>query len=185
MKTKHHVVLAIALALGVFHCANLPAQETNGVPVRIGVYDSRAVAYAWFCSDAHQRQLKELIEHARAARAAGETNRFETLAADLRRQQDQIHRESFSTAPPDEALAEIKARIPEIERQAGVTALISKWDDAALKNYPGSASVDVTDLLVRKFIQPTEKQAKTISSLEKSRPLPLDKCNELISQGKI
>src|ERR1019366_502992 len=49
----------------------------------------------------------------------GVTNRYQTLAADLRRQQEAIHREVFSSAPPNEALAEIKDRIPEIEKQAG------------------------------------------------------------------
>jgi len=182
---KLQIILAAVGVCGAFGFKNLPAQETNTMPGRVGIYDSRAVSYAWFCSAEHQRQLKALTEQARAAQAAGETNRFQTLAADLRRQQDQIHREGFSTAPPDEALAEIKSRIPEIEKQAGVAALISKWDDAALKKYSGTASVDVTDLLVREFIQPTEKQSETISALEKSKPLPLDQCDALIRQGKM
>jgi hypothetical protein len=106
------------------------------------------------------------------------------LAADLWRQQDQIHREGFSTAPPEEALVEINDRIPEIERQAGVSALISKWDQPALQQYLDAEKVDVTGRLVQEF-KPTEKQLKTISELEKSSPLPLDKCDELIRQGKI
>jgi hypothetical protein len=184
MKTKLQIILAMAVALGAFRVTNLPAQETNAAPVRVGVYDSRAVAFAWFWNDAHQRQLKELMQQARAAQTAGETNRFQTLAAELRRQQDEIHREGFSTAPPVEALAEIKDRIPEIEKQAGVTALVSKWDAAALKPYPRAETVDVTSQLVHEF-KPTEKQLKTISELEKSKPLPLDECNELIRKGKI
>jgi len=152
--------------------------------VRIGIYDSRAVAYAWFSSGRHQKQLRELIQNARVAKAGGDTNRFKELAAALRRQQDEIHREGFSTAPPSEALAELKNRLPEIQKTAGVSALVSKWDDAALAKYLDAEKVDVTDWLVHEF-NPTAKQLKTISELEKSKPLPLKKCDELIRKGEI
>jgi len=184
MKTKFQIILATAVALGAFHSTNLPAQETNTAPARIGVYDSRPVAFAWFWSAAHQGQLKELMQHARDAQTAGDTNRFQTLAAELRRQQAELHREVFSTAPAKEALAEIKGRLPEIEKQAGVIALVSKWDAAALKQFPRAETVDVTAELVREF-KPAEKQLKMISEIEKSKPLPLDECNELIRQDKI
>ena len=181
----------ILLSIGVVSfiaalcAANLRAAETNTTPVRVGIYDSRAVAYAWFGSAKHQKQLNDLMQTARAAKAAGDTNRFQELAAALRQQQDEIHREGFSTAPPVEALAELKDRLPEIQKAAGLTALISKWDDAALKKYPGAEQVDVTDTLVHEFITPTPEQQKTISSLEKAVPLPLERCEELIRKGEI
>jgi hypothetical protein len=62
--------------------------------------------------------------------------------------------------------------------------LVSKWDAAALKKYPNAEPVDVTAQLVREF-KPTEKQLKVIADLQKQKPLPLEKCDELIRQGKI
>jgi hypothetical protein len=164
--------------------ANLQAAETKNIPASIGVYDSRAVAFAWFSSGKHQSQLNELMQTARAAKTAGDTNRFEKLAATLREQQDQIHREGFSTAPPTEALAELKERLPEIQQAAGVTALVSKWDEVSLKQFKGAEQVDVTDRLVREF-NPTDKSLKAISELEKSKPLPLKQCDELIRKNEI
>jgi hypothetical protein len=185
MKTKYPIILTLAFTIAAFRAANLAAQETNiAAPVRVGIYDSRTVAYAWFWSDAHQRQLKELMQQARAAQTAGETNRFQTLAADLSRQQADLHREVFSTAPPKEALTEIKDRIPEIEKQAGVIALVSKWDTAALKPFSSAETVDVTGRLVHEF-KLTEKQLQMILEIEKHKPLPLDECDELIRQDKI
>jgi hypothetical protein len=160
------------------------AMATNATSVRIGVYDSRAVTYAWFWTDTQQRQLKELTQSARAAKAAGETKRFQELSATLRRLQDEMHREVFSTAPADRALAAIKERIPEIEKSAGVAALVSKWDEPALRKYPDADRVDVTGQLVQEF-KPTEKQLKVIADLQKQKPVPLEECNELIRQGKI
>lgn len=153
--------------------------------VRIGVYDSRGVAYACFASESYQGKLKERMAAARAARQSGDTNRLNELSGALRAGQAAIDREIFSTAPATEALAAIKERMPEIEKQAGVTALVSKWDEAALKQYPQSEKVDVTDRLVREFIQPTDKQAQVIASLIKAEPLSLEKCDELIRENKL
>jgi hypothetical protein len=157
---------------------------TNAAPVRVGIYDSRAVAFAWFWSAPVQHQLQEQMAAARAAKQAGDTARFKELAAALRAEQDRIHRQGFSTAPVDDALAAIKDRIPEIEKQAGVTALVSKWDEPMLKQYRDAEKVDVTDRLVRGF-NPTEKQLKVIADLQKKKPLSLEKCDELIRKGEI
>jgi len=186
MKTTLHRTLTLAAALAVLFCtANLPAAETNNLSPRIGVYDSRAVAYAWFWSAKHQTWLKQQMQTARAAKAAGDTNRFQELDTMLSGHQAEMHREVFSTAPPGEALAEITDRLPAIQKAAGVTALVSKWDDPALKTYPDAEQVDVTDTLVREFITPSPQQQKVISGMKTVAPLPLDKCNELIRKGEI
>jgi hypothetical protein len=158
---------------------------TNAAPVRVGIYDSRAVAYAWFWSAPVQQRLQEQMAAARAAKQAGDTARFKELDAALRQLQDEMHREVFSTAPADGALAAIKKRIPEIEKQAGVTVFVSKWDQPALKQYPDAEKVDVTGRLVREFIQPTGQQQKVISEMQRQKPLPLEECNELIRKGEI
>jgi hypothetical protein len=157
---------------------------SNAAPVRVGIYDSRAVAFAWFWSAPVQHKLQEQMAAARAAQQAGDTARFKELDDALRQMQDQLHRQVFSTAPADEALAALKGQIPEIEKQAGVTVLVSKWDEAALKKHPHAEQVDMTGQLVREF-KPTEKQLKVIADLQKQKPLPLEKCDELIRKGQI
>jgi hypothetical protein len=157
---------------------------TNAVQVRIGIYDSRAVAYAHFWSESYQSKLKEQMAAARAAKQAGDTTRFKELDATLRQTQDQKHRQVFSTAPADDALAALKGQISEIEKQAGITALVSKWDEQALAQYKDAGKVDVTDRLVREF-KPTEKQLKVIADIQKQKPLSLEKCDELIRKGEI
>ena len=157
---------------------------TNAMPMRIGIYDSRAVAYAHFWSESFQSKLNEQMTAARTAKQAGDTARFKELDTALRQMQDQLHRQVFSTAPADEALAALKGQIPEIEKQAGVTVLVSKWGEAALKKHPHAEPVDVTGQLVREF-KPTEKQLKVIADLQKQKPLSLEKCDELIRKGEI
>jgi hypothetical protein len=180
--------LCLLAGLGWLWLGNSAVRAGDGSgtnTARIGVFDSRAVAYACFVSESNQVRLKERMTEARTAKQAGDTNRFNELAAALRGTQDNMDREVFSSAPATEALAAMKERIPDIEKQAGVTALVSKWDEAGLKQYPQAEKVDVTDQLVREFIQPTDKQAKTIASIIKSEPLSPEKCEELIRKHQL
>lgn len=160
------------------------AQSAATSTLQIGTYDSRALAYAWFVSGAEQDKIRDMVRKARGAQATGDTNRFEQLRSSLRAMQDEIHREVFSTAPPVEALAQLKDRLPGIQKEADVSALVSKWDDNTLKQHEGAKQVDLTDRLLQEF-KLTEKELKTVSAIERSNPLPLDKCNELIRKGKI
>ena len=177
--------IGAASFIAAWCAANLQAAETNTTPARIGTYDSRAVAYAWFWSGKPQTRLNELMQNARAAKSAGDTNRFKEFSAKLQELQDEMHRQVFSTAPATNALAEISGRLPEIQKAAGVAALVSKWDDAALKKYPDAEKVDVTDPLVREFITPTPQQQKVLSEMQRQKPLPLEQCEELIRKGEI
>ncbi|HXR04564.1 MAG TPA: hypothetical protein VN836_07635, partial [Verrucomicrobiae bacterium] len=148
MKTTLHPTLTVAAGLVAALCAeNLRAAETNTAPPRIGIYDSRAVAYAHFSTAEHLQRINQATQAALAARDARQTNHFKELAAGLRQEQDEIHREIFSTAPATDAMTALKDRVPEIKKETGVGALVSKWDDAALKKYPDAEQVDVTDRL--------------------------------------
>jgi hypothetical protein len=152
--------------------------ENNASAQRIGIYDSRVVAFAHFWTAEQQKQLKEKAEVARAAKSAGDTAQFSKLSKEMSDLQDKLHRQVFSTAPADEAMTALKPRLAEIEKQASVTALASKWDKQALGSYKSAQQVDVTDLLVREFkLDP--KQLKTIEEIKKQKPVPLDKIDKL------
>lgn len=186
MKTKLYcssILLTAALWL-----SNALAQEissTNNAPCKVGVYDSRAVAFAFFWSEEQQKERGSKIAAVQEAKRSGNTNRLNILQAELEADQAQQHRQVFSTAPVENALATIKGKLPEILRAAGATNLISKWNVDALKQHGTCEKVDITDRLVRAFIQPTEQQQKTIRELQKQKPLPLEKCDELIRKGEI
>jgi hypothetical protein len=160
--------------------AEPPAKASpDGVKARVGVYDSRAVAYAHFWTDAQQEKRKAAFAEVKAAKEKGDSKKLDELKAAFQEGQRQAHRRVFSTAPVDDVLQEIKDRLPEIQKQAGVSELVSKWDEKKLKPYAASLQVDVTDLLVREF-KPTEKHQKVIESIKKVKPISLeeaDKCD--------
>lgn len=171
------VLLAPALAL-VARAATEPAAG------KVGVYDSRAVAYAHFVQPGRQAALRQLISDAKAAKAAGDTARFQELEKKIVADQLQMHLQVFSTAPITETLAAMPDRVAEVEREAGVTRLVSKWDEEALRGVAASDRVDVTDQLVRDC-KLDEQQKKTLRELAAKEPLPLAKAKELAAAGKL
>ncbi len=187
MKTKLRSgrPLAFVLLLGMFTVSqNLFATETNSTPVRIGVYDSRAVAYAHFWSESHQRQLKEMVAEAKKARAAGNTNRFEELDAALKTEREQNHLQVFSTAPVDDLLAGMQDRISAIRKETRIEGLVSKWDKVTLGKHQRAEQIDVTELLLRDF-KLTDKQRRVAEEIQTKPPVPLDKAQKLMREGKL
>jgi hypothetical protein len=170
------------LVLNLMSAAGLRAAEStspaNPATQMIGIYDSRVVAYAWFWSDDQQAKRNADMKAAQAAKDAGDTAQFGKLSKALGDFQQRMHRQVFSTAPADEALAALQKRIPEIQKQAGVVALVSKWDAAALQKYLSAVPVDVTDALVAEF-KPAEKQLKMIEDIKKQKPVPLDQIDKM------
>jgi hypothetical protein len=95
------------------------------------------------------------------------------LEAEGKAQQEMAHKQAFSTAPVDDILAHITNSLPEIRKTAGVTAIVSKWDQTQLKRHPGAVTVDVTMKLVDAF-QPKERQRKSAIEIQKHKPIPLE-----------
>jgi hypothetical protein len=179
-KTNTAALLAVTVTMATISPLTLRAADTNAAPERIGIYDSRVVAYAHFSSEASQRKLKATIEAAREAKAAGQVDRFSELDAALNKAQEHIHLQVFSTAPVDDVLAEINDRLPAIQKEAGVSKLISMWDESVLKQYPKAEEVDVTDALAREF-KPGESQWKVIADIKRNKPVTPDQMKNAFS----
>lgn len=88
--------VGLAVALWVPTRAAEPAPASSA-PVRVGVYDSRAVAYAHFWSADEQRRRDAVIAEGRAAKAAGNTAVFKERSRAMADDQ-RIHEEVFSDA---------------------------------------------------------------------------------------
>jgi hypothetical protein len=186
MKRGQWLALGLVCTLtGLGSVSGFAAQTApgDGKP-KVGVYDSRVLAYAQFWTAEHQQKLSALVKSAKEARDAGQTERFKELEAQIKAEQDRNHLQVFSTAPVDNVLAEIKDRVEAVKQEAGVALLVSKWDEAALKAHSRDQQVDVTDLLLRGF-KLTEKQTKVVEDLRKQKPLPLEKAKELLRKGEL
>lgn len=165
--------------------AAVPAAEpAQTAEVRVGIYDSRIVSFAYFWSEPVRQERDALVASAKAAKAAGDTVRFKELEQQIIAAQNRSHLQVFSTAPADEAMVALKDKLPAIRHELGVARLVSQWDEAALKGISAANRVDASDRLAREF-NPDTKRLQTIGQMKKSKPLPLDEATRLMQAGKL
>lgn len=139
-------------------------------PVRVGVFDSRAVAIAYAASDLNATFLNGLRAEQEEAKARGDQERVAEIEARGRALQARMHKQGFSTAPVYDILAKVSGKLPGVAEQAGVDLIVSKWEVAYQR--PGIELVDVTEPLVRLF-DPDDRALRNIAQLKGREPLPL------------
>ena len=153
------------------------AEETPA-KARVGIYDSRAVAVAFAGSAAFNKWLSELkAEHAKA-KASGDQQRVAELQAEGAARQRLLHLQGFSTAPVTNILEQIKDKLPALEQKAGVSVLVSKWDQEGLARYKDGALVDVTMALVD-ALNPSERQRQSAIDIQKHKPISLKEAAQI------
>jgi hypothetical protein len=159
-------------------------EKTSGSKVRVGTFDSRALAIAYYRSEAFRGHTDGLRAEYEKAKAAGDEKRVKELEAESSSptwpdsgwppspaQQELIHKQGFSTWPVDNILEKIKGKIPEISKQADVEVIVSKWDIVYQRS--GVEFVDVTYLMVKLF-DPPGGALKNIEEIQKQDPVPLE-----------
>jgi hypothetical protein len=148
-------ILTLACAL----CAVAPlaaAGERVEAPAkpRIGVYDSRLVALAYYNSDEHKQLLQQLKTDAVAASALQELQHYQV----------------FSNASIPNVMEKLSGVLPAVAKDAGVSVIVSKWELAIRGD--DVEYVDVTDALV-KTLHPDAKVQKWIADMKTKDPVPL------------
>ena len=149
MSSLHSLLRIVLLVFAVSACAAPSTADAS----RVGSYDSRAVAIAYYQSDAFAARL-------RALRESGASD------ADGAALQAHLHRQGFGTAPVDDVLDTVRAQIPDVMADAGVDRLVSKWDLA-----DATTTIDVTDRLVALF-DPDEATLRTVAEIREKDPVP-------------
>lgn len=160
-------VLGVALAT-----LTSAVRAQPNVTERIGIYDSRAVAVAYAGSSFQQAKMDDLVNQQKKAKTAGDKKAIARIEAEGRAWQAQLHQQGFSTAPVDDLLEHISNELPKIKADAGVTQLISKWNEPELRKHAGAEKVDVTMKLVDAF-HPTERQRQHAIEIQKKKPAKL------------
>jgi len=173
MKTKTLTALLASLAVLALTAAaakQISVPDKNSAKVRIGVYDSRAVAVAYCGTPLHEAEIKTLDEALKEAKATGIPEKIrdcDTAVWDARKR---LHRQGFSTFPVDDILAKITNEVAAIKAQANVSVLVSKWDKAGLAKFKHAERVDVTAQLVDAF-HPNDRQRKYAVDIQTKKPI--------------
>ncbi len=153
-----------------------------GEPERIGVYDSRAIAIAWAGTEPFINEIKDLKARHQEAKEAGDTELAEKLETEGVAMQERMHFQGFSTAPVDNILAHFQESIAIAMEKAGVTVIVSKWDEEGLARHPDAEQVDVTMELVE-VMGTNERQLNSISQIGDQPPVPMEELKKMLAEG--
>ncbi len=158
------LIVLVGLAGSISAVAGNSASEDSAATARVGTFDSRAIAIAYYNSDAHMSHVKELkAEHA-AAMKAGDAERASELQAEGENSQKLAHKQGFGTWPVDDILEQIKGEISRIADEAGVDVIVSKWDIVH-----ASADLEFVDVTLA-MVQPFNPDGATLKLIEEELP---------------
>jgi hypothetical protein len=160
------LICCIALAFGTY--ATRAQTTAPASKLRVGVYDSRAVAVAYSASSFHDAEMKALQQQLKDAEAARDTKKAEQVKARGKNMQTIAHLQAFSNAPVDNAIAKIGESLPVVAAAAGVDVIVADIDFKSDR----VETVDVTNLLVAQF-KPNDRAQKNIEMIVKQKRIPM------------
>jgi len=141
-------------------------------PMRVGTYDSRAIAVAYAHSNFMHEHLRALAAERDEAKKEGDEKRVHEIEARGGAEQQRLHLQGFSTGSVIDLMKKIDAELPGVAKAAGVSLIVSKWE--VMYRDPAVEYVDVTIPLVKKF-GADGQVLKIVEELMKQDPIPADK----------
>jgi len=155
--------------------------EKPGDKPRVGVYDSRAVAVAYCGTERHEAEIRRLDEALAKAKRSGDAAEIKKADGAVWEERKRLHRQGFSTHSVDAILGQIPEEVNRVQKDAKVTALVSKWDEKKLAEYKKAEKVDVTERLID-AIKPTERQRRFAMDIVKVKPVPPKQYEEILKK---
>ena len=148
------------------------AQESVDPLPRIGTFDSRAVALAYYRSpEGLDRMRPEWDREMREAEAAGDSARMDELKLFMPSFQHLLHQQVFSTGSICNVMREIEEDLPGIAAEAGVDLIVSQWE--VPYRSPDVELIDLTPDIVALFVV-AEETASLVAQIADVEPVPLE-----------
>ncbi|MHB9028549.1 MAG: hypothetical protein ACYC9O_07265 [Candidatus Latescibacterota bacterium] len=166
----------IAFLAGILLFSGSVAAAEPPARIRIGTFDSRFVALAYYRSDGMKtiREFRtKLEEELLKAREANDEKKVKALEAQGPALQNLLHQQVFGNLSIPNVMRTIADRLPEIAKKNGVTLIVSKWD------IPYSAGIEPVDLTIQMVgLFPIDDETKKMieNGLKDNRdPVPVEK----------
>lgn len=129
-------------------------------PVRIGTFDERAVALAFYRSDLWASTLRSKVAERNAAKQAGNTELASSLEKWGKAQQELAHKQVFEGAPIPNVLEHLSTALAEVAKAHDLAAITSDLRYTG----PSTQRMDITDAIVDwlKSSKQTRAMVKTL-----------------------
>jgi hypothetical protein len=137
-------------------------------PPKVGTFNSRAVALAFYNSDHWSGIMKAKVAERNSAKQTGNQERVSELEKWGQAQQDLAHKQVFGSAPIPNVLEHLGAGFPEIAKAAGVGLIVSDVHYAD----PSVQKIDVT-MHILDWLKSNDRVRGMVKDLlEKGPPSP-------------
>ena len=115
--------------------------------------------------------MGKIRQHSDSAMKTNDTLKIKEVSIQAMSYQHLLHQMVFSNGSAASILEQVKDKLPEVAKQAGVKIVISKYE----LTYQ-DPTVEVIDLTmeVAKLFNPAETIDKMVGEIQKSQPVPLD-----------
>ncbi len=164
------ILLAGLTVLPLATAAQEPAAQAEATQVRLGTFDSRLVAIAYYRSARFGDFLAKVrAEHQRAL-AADDHENARRLEQEMVSRQRQIHRQSFSTEPIGEIVDMLEKQLPRIARNAKVDVIVSAGD--LEYRHPEVQTIDLSLIMAEEF-RPDAETRRVLRQMSMLKPVPL------------
>ena len=172
--SQRRFIVSSAVALCVMAGAAAFGQSKENT-LRIGVYDSRAVAVAYGNSAEFRKSLDAVTADHKKAKDAKDDKRVKEIETQMKAKQRRLHEQGFSTGSVASIMAKIKDSLPGVAKKAGVDVIVSKWE----VNYqlPEIKVVDVTDDLLALF-HVSAKGLEWAKGITTKAPVPIEQITD-------
>jgi hypothetical protein len=164
--------LAVAMSLGAMAqpggrpTGSGAARSSGGGKIRIGVYDTRAVAIAWALSRYNPVQEKRAALE--AAKKAGDAKKVKDLETWGPAHQRLLHFQGFGRVPVGDLLQPVKNDLARLAAKTGLAAITMQCDNIA----PNVEVVDITDAIVELY-KPSDRTRNTVREMRAIKPVGL------------
>jgi hypothetical protein len=160
------VLLFAACALLVPALRPASAKDAPGpaasAKVRVGTFDPRAVAIAYYRSPLHEQRLDALVAEQKRARAAGDEQRVRQLEKQGKASQDLAHRQAFGNGPYDSLAEQLDSIYPAVAKAHDVKLITAQLAFAT----PDVDRIDLTDAILQ-ALEADEKTRKVIDDMRR------------------
>jgi len=167
-KCSFSISLIGLILLGLFFS---PGNKTNAqTKLQIGVFDSRAVAIAYYNSKFSNTQqiFGTLGTRMKEAKEKDDTITIASIEREAMLRQAMMHQQGFGNGSVNNITETIKDKMAELAKTENLSAIVSKWEMVF-----SGADIELVDVTVKvvDFFEPNEKMKETTKEVLQSEPI--------------
>ncbi len=138
---------------------------------KIGIYDSRVIALAYYRSEQQMERLQAIRTEHMKAKSENNQDKIKELEKEGPWIRVRMHQQVFSTAGISHITAQIQEPWKQLAQDTGVIIIVSKWEmpyQAAIVE-----TIDLT-LPIAQLFNPYEQTLKIMEAMKIQEPVPFD-----------